>query len=64
MSGVDFEGSLVLEKIARIGKLEEFMDALDDDDLARAKALMKEAGVDDVSVKIVLKKISEQDDEH
>lgn len=31
----DFEGTLVLESMARIDRLEEFMDAVDDDDLPR-----------------------------
>jgi hypothetical protein len=60
----DFEGSLVLEQLARMGLLEEFFDAIDDDDLPRAKALMQDAGVDAVTIKIVLKKMAEEDGEH
>lgn len=41
----DFEGTLVLEKLAAIGKVEEFFDAIDADDVDRAKLLMKRAGV-------------------
>ncbi|HLF18762.1 MAG TPA: hypothetical protein VI749_07720 [Candidatus Omnitrophota bacterium] len=61
---MDFEGSLVLEQMARIDKLEEFMDAVDGDDLKRAEALMREADVDAATIEIVLKKMAEQDDEH
>lgn len=60
----DFEGTLVLEKLARIDKLEEFMDAADDADLERAQELMEEAGVDEETIEIVLKKMSDPYDEH
>jgi len=61
---IDFEGSLVLEKMARVDKMEEFMDAVDDNDLTRAKALMREAAIDAETIKIVLKKMASEDDEH
>ena len=32
----EFEGTLVLEKLAAIGKVEEFFDAVDSDDVRRA----------------------------
>ena len=64
MDESDFEGSLVLEQLARIDKLEEFMDAVDDDDLKRAKAFMQEAGVDEETVQAVLRKMANEDDEH
>ena len=60
----DFEGTLVLEQLARIKKLDEFMEALDSEDLKRANALMRSAGVDDNTIAIVLKKIATGDDEH
>ena len=59
-----FEGTLVLEKLARIDKLEEFFAAVDSDDLAEAKSLMKSAGVDAQTIAIVLKKMAEGDSEH
>lgn len=37
MKESDFEGTLVLEKFAEIEKLEDFFDALDSNDLLRAK---------------------------
>jgi hypothetical protein len=60
----DFEGSLVLEQLARVDRLEEFMDAIDDDDLPRARSLMQEAGVDEEAIKAVLRKMAEEDSEH
>ena len=60
----DFEGTLVLEQLARIDKVEEFMDAIDSDDLDGAAALMREAGIEEDTISIVLRKMSDPDDEH
>ena len=60
----DFEGTLVLEQLARIDKVDEFMDAIDSEDLKRAAALMRSAGIDDDTIALVLKKITAGDDEH
>ena len=49
----DFEGTLVLEQLATIGKVEEFFDAIDSDDVQRATALMRRAGVDAPTMAIV-----------
>jgi hypothetical protein len=57
MDESDFEGSLVLEKLAVIGAVEEFFEAVDSDDFSRAKALMKKAQVDAESIAQVLKLI-------
>ena len=59
----DFEGTLVLEKLARIGKVDEFMDAIDSDDFKRVAALMKSAQIDAETIAIVLKKMANPDDE-
>lgn len=64
MNESDFEGTLVLEKLARIDKLEEFMEAIDSDDLKTAKSLMFEAAVDRETIQVVLKKMSDPYDEH
>jgi hypothetical protein len=55
----DFEGTLVLEKLSSIGKIDDFFEAVDSDDFERAKSLMKEAHVDSESIAIVLKKMAE-----
>lgn len=60
----DFEGTLVLEKLAEIGKLDAFFEAIDSDDFDRAKSLMKRAKVDSETVAMVLKKMRAADGEH
>lgn len=61
MNEDDFEGTLVLEKLAEIGKVEEFFDAVDSDDLARAQSLLRRAKVDLETIAVVLKKIQNSD---
>lgn len=60
----DFEGTLVLEQLAAIGRVEDFFDAIDSDDLQRATALMKKANIDASTVAIVIKKMKDSDGEH
>lgn len=64
MDDTDFEGTLVLEQLAAIGKVEEFFDAVDSDDVDRATVLMKRAKVDAATIAIVVRKIEESDDNH
>jgi hypothetical protein len=64
MAEADFEGTLVLEKLAEIDRLEDFFEAIDADDLGRAKSLMKKAGIDSDTIAIVLKKMQAADGEH
>jgi hypothetical protein len=64
MDEKDFEGSLVLEKIAAIGKLDDFFEAVDSDDFKKATALMKKAQVDSETIAVVLKKMADADGEH
>ncbi|MBX3016322.1 MAG: hypothetical protein KF767_00430 [Bdellovibrionaceae bacterium] len=64
MDESDFEGTLVLEKMAEIGKVEAFFEAIDADDFERAKSLMKRAGVEAETIAIVLKKMGDADGEH
>ena len=54
----------MLEKLARVDKVDEFMDAVDSEDVKRAAALMRSAGIDRDTIAIVLKKIADPDDEH
>ncbi len=54
-----FEGTLVLEKLAEIDQVDSFLEAVDSDDFARAKSLMKRANVDPDTIAEVLKKMSE-----
>jgi hypothetical protein len=64
MDDTDFEGTLVLEQLAAIGKVEDFFDAIDSDDVGRAAALMKRAKVDAATIAIVVRKIQDGDDHH
>ena len=64
MDDTDFEGTLVLEQLAAIGKVEDFFAAVDRDDVPRATALMKRAEVDAATIAIVVRKIEEGDDQH
>jgi len=64
MDDTDFEGTLVLEQLAAIGKVDEFFDAVDSDDVERATALMKRAKLDAATIAIVVRKIEEGDDQH
>lgn len=64
MDEQDFEGTLVLEKLAEIGKVDDFFEAIDSDDFDQAKSLMKKARVDSETIQIVLKKMREATGEH
>ena len=64
MDEADFEGTLVLEQLAAIGKVDEFFDAIDSDDVQRAVALMRRAKVETAAIAIVVKKIETADDKH
>ncbi len=57
----DFEGTLVLEKLAEIGKLDAFFEAIDSDDFGRAQSLMKKAGLDLETIALVLTKMRDAD---
>jgi hypothetical protein len=64
MDETDFEGTLVLEQLAAIGRVEDFFDAIDSDDIARATSLMKKAKIDAATIAIVVKKMEQSDGEH
>lgn len=64
MNESDFEGTLVLEKLAEIGKVDAFFEAVDADDFGKAKALLKKAQVDSQTIAMVLRKMEDADGEH
>jgi hypothetical protein len=64
MESTEFDGTLVLEKLAEIDKLEDFFAAIDSDDVARAKVLLRRANVDATTIAIVVKKMEEGDADH
>jgi hypothetical protein len=64
MDESEFEGSLVLEQLAAIGKVEEFFDAVDADDVRRAIQLMRSADIDASTISIVVRKMEDSDGKH
>lgn len=64
MDDTDFEGTLVLEQLAAIGKVEDFFDAVDSDDVHRATSLMKSAKIEASTIATVIRKMEEGDAEH
>lgn len=64
MDETDFEGTLVLERLAEIGRVDDFFEAIDADDFDRARSLMKKAGLDAETIATVLRKMSEASGEH
>ena len=64
MDESDFEGTLVLEQLAAIDKVDEFFEAIDADDVRRAVALMRRAGLDAATIAAVVKKMEEADSNH
>ncbi len=64
MDETDFEGSLVLEQLAEIGRVEDFFDAIDSDDVERAVSLMKKARLDASTIAMVVRKMQSGDGEH
>ena len=64
MDESDFEGTLVLEKLARIDAVDKFMAAVDSDDSQEAAELMRTADLDEDTIAIVLKKMADPYDEH
>lgn len=64
MDDSDFEGTLVLEQLAAIGRVDDFFEAIDSDDTQRATLLMKEAKVDASTIATVIRKMEEGDGEH
>ncbi|MCB0369040.1 MAG: hypothetical protein KDD45_06190 [Bdellovibrionales bacterium] len=59
-----FEGSLVLESLAAIDKIDDFYDAVDSDDLEKVRSIMRLAKIDTETIAIVLKKIKTADSDH
>ena len=53
----NFEGSLILEKLAAIGLVEEFYEAVDADDLRKVTILLRKADVDEETIQVVIQKI-------
>lgn len=61
MNESDFEGTLVLEKLAEIGKVDEFFEAIDSDNFGKAQSLMRRANIDLKTIALVLKQAGDGD---
>jgi len=57
----DFEGTLVLERFAELGKLDEFYEAIDSDDKQRVRTLMRKAGFNLEEIDCVLGEMDNTD---
>jgi hypothetical protein len=60
----DFEGTLVLEQLAAIGRVDDFFEAIDADDVDRAASLMRKAKIDSSTIAMVIRKMEDADGEH
>jgi hypothetical protein len=63
MDEQDFEGTLVLEKLALIDEVDAFFEAVDSDDRQKAASLLRRANVEAAVIAIVLKKMAEGEGE-
>ncbi len=61
MDESDFEGTLILEKLAEVGKVDVFFEAIDSDDFNKARRLMHFAGIDAETIQIVIYKMAESE---
>ena len=61
MNESDFEGTVVLEKLAEIGRLDAFLEAIDSDDFDRARSLMRQAHLDAETIATVLRQMRDPD---
>lgn len=57
MDDNDFEGTVVLEKLAEVRKVDEFFDAVDSDNFYAATKLMRLADIDEPTIAMVLQKM-------
>lgn len=64
MDEKEFEGTLVLERLAELELVDEFFEAIDADDVSRAVSLMRRAKVDAETIAIVVQKIEAADGTH
>ena len=63
MDEESFEGTLILEKLALIGRVDESFEAVDADDPVKAASLLRQANVDAETIELVLEKMANGDDD-
>ena len=64
MNTDEFEGTLVLEKLAEVDKVDDFFEAIDSDDFSTARSLLKMAKIDNETIETVIEKMKNADGEH
>lgn len=65
--GIDenyFEGTVVLERLAELGKVEDFFEAVDGDNFGKVQSLLQQAKINSTTILAVLEKMREADGEH
>ena len=60
----DLEGTALLEKLAEIGQIDAFYDAVDADDFRKAAQIMRDAGINERTYQAILKQMAEQSGDH
>lgn len=64
MKEEDFEGSLVLERLAAMNLVDEFFDAVDSDDMTEILSLLRQAGIDEDTIEEVMDQIESSTGKH
>jgi hypothetical protein len=59
-----FEGTLVLERLAAIGTIDEFFNAVDSDNFKMVNLLLREAKVDPKTILTIIKKMNTSDQDY
>lgn len=58
----DFDGSLILEKLAEAGRLDDFYESIDEDDFKRARKILRETGFPIEMIHRVIQEIQDADE--
>lgn len=59
-----FEGSVILERLALVDRVEDFFEAIDNDDFEYARELMELAGVADGDIEVAIAMMKDSDSDH
>lgn len=54
MDESNFEGTIILERLASLNLVDDFFDAIDSDDKREVVSLLKQAEIDDETITIVI----------
>ena len=60
---IEFEGSIILEKLSEQGLLDEFYEAVDSDDFTLVQQILESAGFESDTIEQVLEKMEQQGNE-